>query len=63
MAKSFMDAFNEWKKESYRIGDDIGWEYSDDLETGCPTQPARSSTKENGSKNSAQAVLNPRQKA
>ena len=60
MAKSFMQAFEEWKKESYRIGEDIGTEYYDSLE-GCPTQPARSSTKtENGPTHSAEAVLDPR---
>ena len=51
MAKSFMDAFDEWKKENYEIGEDIG-EETVDLE-GSPTLPARSSTKENGSKNPA----------
>ena len=56
MAKSFMDAFDEWKKESYEIGEDIGAELAS-LEGG-PTPPVRSSTKENGSKNSAQALFN-----
>ena len=61
MAKSFMDAFDEWKKESYEIGEDIGAELAS-LEGG-PTPPVRSSTKENGSKNSAQALFDSREEA
>lgn len=46
MTKSFQDAFEEWKADTrYQIGDDIGWEYSDDKEV-RPTRTERSSTKE-----------------
>ena len=64
MAKSFMQAFEEWKKESYKIGEDIGWEYADSKETGGPTPPACSSTTpDNGPTHPAKEVLDPRQEA
>ena len=44
MAKDFRIAFKEWVDDNrYEIEEDIGWEYSDDLETG-PTPVDRSST-------------------
>jgi hypothetical protein len=48
--KSFQEAFEEWKNDDrYAVGEDIGWEYSDDKEAG-PTPAERSSTlKDNGS--------------
>ena len=52
MAKSFQESFDEWKKDTrYEIGDDIGWEYSDALETG-PTPAKRSSTTNHGTTHS-----------
>jgi len=42
--KSFQEAFEEWKNDNrYAVGEDIGWEYSDDKEAG-PTPVERSST-------------------
>ena len=61
MPKSFMDAFKEWVKEDYEIGEDIGAEL---VETEGPTPSKRSSTTlDNGTAHSAQAVLNSREKA
>lgn len=52
--KSFQEAFEEWKNDTrYDVGEDIGWEYSDDKEAG-PTPAERSSTlKDNGPKDPA----------
>jgi len=62
MSKSFYDAFDEWRKDDrYAIGEDIGWEYSDSLESG-PTPDTRSSTpEENGLENSVKALIDPGQ--
>ena len=61
MPKSFQQSFDEWKKDTrYDIGDDIGWEFSDNLEAG-PTLAKRSSTKDNGTTHSKQKVIPPRQ--
>ena len=44
MPKSFQEAFEEWKNDKrYAVGEDIGWEYSDDKEAG-PTPAKCSST-------------------
>ena len=44
MPKSFQEAFEEWKNDTrYAVGEDIGWEYSDDKEA-SPTLAERSST-------------------
>lgn len=44
MPKPFQEAFEEWKNDTrYAVGEDIGWEYSDDKEAG-PTLAERSST-------------------
>ena len=49
MPKTFDEAFKEWvADDSYSIGEDVGEEFFDDLESG-PTPDKRSSTKENGS--------------
>ena len=51
MPKSFMDAFKEWVKEDYEIGEDIGAEL---VETEGPTPSKRSSTTlDNGTAHSA----------
>ncbi len=51
MSKSFKDAFDEWVKEDYEIGEDIGAELA---ETEGPTPSKRSSTTlDNGSTHSA----------
>lgn len=62
MSKSFYDAFDEWRKDDrYVIGEDIGWEYSDSLESG-PTLDTRSSTpEENGLENPVKALIDPGQ--
>lgn len=51
MPKSFQKAFEEWKNDTrYAVGEDIGWEYSDNKEA-SPTLAKRSSTlKDNGPK-------------
>jgi hypothetical protein len=56
--KSFQEAFEEWKNDTrYAVGEDIGWEYSDDKEAG-PTPVKRSSTlKDNGATRANEAVL------
>ena len=61
MPKSFQEAFDEWRHDNrYQIGDDIGWEYSDNLESG-PTPETRSSTpEEDGPTHPAKALLDPR---
>ena len=47
MAKDFQQAFNEWVKDNrYAVGEDIGWEFSDNLEAG-PTPADCSLTLEN----------------
>ena len=58
MPKSFQEAFEEWKNDTrYAVGEDIGWEYSDDKEAG-PTPVERSSTlKDNGATRANEAVL------
>lgn len=44
MPKPFIEALNEWKRDDrYQIGEDIGWEFSDDKEA-SPTLAERSST-------------------
>ena len=49
MPKTFDEAFKEWvADDSYSIGEDVGEEFFDDLESG-PTPDNCSSTKENGS--------------
>ena len=63
MPKSFLEAFNEWKKESYKIGEDIGWEFADSRETGGPTPLTRSSTSDNGTTHSTQEVFDSREEA
>ena len=59
MPKSFLEAFNEWKKERYKIGDDIGWEFADSQETGGPTPLTRSSTPDHGTTHPAQEIVDP----
>lgn len=58
MPKSFQEAFEEWKNDTrYAVGEDIGWEYSDDKEAG-PTPAERSLTPEdNGATRANEAVL------
>ena len=58
MPKPFQEALEEWKKDDrYKIGEDIGWEYSDVIEP-LPTSGASSSTpKDDGPKNSAKEVF------
>lgn len=63
MPKSFAEAFEAWKQDNrYEIGDDIGWEYSDNLEAG-PTPSVSSSTEEDGKSHPAEALLDPREAA
>ena len=56
--KPFQEALEEWKKDDrYKIGEDIGWEYSDVIEP-LPTSGVSSSTlKDDGPKNSAKEVF------
>lgn len=58
MPKPFIEALNEWKRDDrYQIGEDIGWEYSDDKEA-SPTLAERSSTiKNDGSTDSIEKVF------
>ena len=52
MAKDFRIAFEEWVKDDrYRVGEDVGWEFADNLEAG-PTPADCSLTQENGSTHS-----------
>jgi len=52
MSKPFQEAFEEWVKDSrYSIGEDVGWEFSDNLEAG-PTLADSSLTQDNGTTNS-----------
>ena len=61
MPKPFQESFDEWKKDTrYKIGDDIGWEFSDHLEA-SPTLAKRSSTTDNGTAHPTQEVIPPRQ--
>ena len=63
MPKSFQESFDEWKKDTrYKIGDDIGWEFSDHLEA-SPTLAKRSSTKDNGTTHPEQTLIDRRQEA
>ena len=60
MSKSFTEAFEAWKRDNrYQIGDDIGWEFADNLETG-PTPEVRSSTQEDGTTHPAETLVDPR---
>jgi len=57
MSKPFSESFHEWVNDDrYRIGEDVGWEYADQLEAG-PTSDERSSTQENGSTDSIETLL------
>lgn len=58
--KPFQEALEEWKKDNrYKIGEDIGWEYSDVIEP-LPTGGASSSTlKDDGSAYTTKKILNP----
>ena len=52
MAKDFRIAFEEWVKDDrYSVGEDVGWEFADNLEAG-PTPADCSSTQENGTTHS-----------
>ena len=52
MAKDFRIAFEEWVKDDrYQVGEDIGWEYADNLEAD-PTSADSSSTNQNGTTHS-----------
>jgi hypothetical protein len=54
MPKTFLEAFEEWKRDTrYQVGDDIGWEHP---EESCPTQEESSLTpNEDGDESSTQA--------
>lgn len=58
MPKPFQEALEEWKKDDrYKIGEDIGWEYSDVIEP-LPTSGVSSSTlKDDGSARTNEAFL------
>lgn len=57
MAKDFRIAFEEWVRDDrYKVGEDVGWEYSDILEAG-PTPVDCSSTQENGTAISTKKVF------
>jgi hypothetical protein len=59
--KPFQEAFEEWRKDDrYKIGEDIGWEYSDVIEP-LPTSGASSSTPKDDVRtaNSVKEVLSP----
>ena len=57
MPKPFSESFHEWVNDDrYVIGEDVGWEYADQLEAG-PTPEKRSSTQENGSADSIETLL------
>ena len=61
MAKDFRIAFEEWVRDDrYRVGEDVGWEYSDTLEAG-PTPVDCSSTLENGTTISAETIFHRRE--
>ena len=63
MSKSFYDAFDEWRKDDrYKIGEDIGWEYSDSLESGPTPETSSSTPEENGLENPVKALIDPGQK-
>jgi hypothetical protein len=55
MPKTFLEAFEEWKRDTrYQVGDDIGWEHPD--QESCPTQEESSLTpNEDGDESSTQA--------
>ena len=57
--KPFQEALEEWKKDDrYKIGEDIGWEYSDVIEP-LPTSGVSSSTLKDDVRtaNSAKEIL------
>ncbi len=58
MAKDFQQAFDDWVKDDrYSVGEDIGWEFFDNLEAG-PTPVDCSLTLENdGTTHSIKKVL------
>lgn len=63
MSKSFSEAFKEWVNDTrYKIGDDIGWEYADNLEAG-PTPATSSLTTDHGTTYSKQEVVPSREEA
>jgi hypothetical protein len=58
MPKPFIEALNEWKRDDrYQIGEDIGWEYSDDKEAGPTPAECSSTLKDNGATRANEAVL------
>jgi hypothetical protein len=59
--KSFMEAFEEWKRDDrYKVGEDIGWEYSDVKEVSPTLTESSSTPDENGDENPAQKIIHPR---
>ena len=60
MAKSFLDALEEWKNDNrYQIEEDIGWEFADDYES-SPMLDERSLTTDNGTETTAEEIFDPR---
>jgi hypothetical protein len=58
MPKPFIEALNEWKRDDrYQIGEDIGWEYSDDKEAGPTPAECSSTIKNDGSTDSIEKVF------
>lgn len=59
MAKDFFESFREWANDDrYAIGEDIGWEFSDSLESD-PMSEERSLTQEDGPTPPTQEILDP----
>lgn len=58
MPKPFIEALNEWKRDDrYQIGEDIGWEYSDDKEASPTLAKSSSTIKNDGTTRANEAVL------
>jgi hypothetical protein len=60
MAKSFLEALEEWKNDNrYQIEEDIGWEFADDYES-SPMLDERSLTTDNGTTAPTKTVFDSR---
>lgn len=61
MPKPFVEALNEWKRDDrYQIGEDIGWEYSDDKEASPTLVKSSSTIKNDGTTRANEAVFRTR---
>ena len=61
MPKPFIESFEEWVADNrYRIGEDVGWEFMDNKESGPMPEDSSLANQENGSETSEQKIINRR---